>query len=201
MDALSLLGKCSNTLRLPMVPATEKAQAAVREANQSGALIVCGIQPSYPATGFGYIEAGEMSAEVRQTPIYRVRRFVEKHRLTKFRLNPHFPMNTLMLMRGLVAAQELGVTSAYLEAGLVAMWEDGLKMDDPAVIGEVVASAGLDGERLFALAQDQRIKDRLAANTQGAVERGAFGIPTFFVGDEMFFGKERLGQIEDMLTA
>ncbi|MEQ1931556.1 MAG: 2-hydroxychromene-2-carboxylate isomerase [Parvularculaceae bacterium] len=130
-----------------------------------------------------------------------MRRFVEKHRLTKFRLNPHFPMNTLMLMRGLVAAQELGVTSAYLEAGLVAMWEDGLKMDDPAVIGEVVASAGLDGERLFALAQDQRIKDRLAANTQRAVDRGAFGIPTFFVGDEMFFGKERLGQIEDMLTA
>ena len=99
------------------------------------------------------------------------------------------------------AAQELGVVEPYVRAVLAAMWEDGLKMDDPAVISQVLSVAGLDAGAIFAASQTQPIKDRLAANTQTAVDRGAFGIPTFFVGDEIFFGKERLGQVEELVSA
>ena len=130
-----------------------------------------------------------------------IRRFVEKHALSRFRLNPHFPVNTLRLMRGFLAAEELGVKDTYLEAGLAAMWEQGLKMDDPVVFAGALESNGLDAKAILACAEEPRIKDRLAANTERAVARGAFGIPTFFVGEDMFFGKERLAQIEEMLAA
>lgn len=129
-----------------------------------------------------------------------IRRFIEKHGLTNFHMNPFFPPNTLLLMRGLVAAELEGVKAPYVEAGLAAMWEEEKNMSEPAVIAGVLAAAGLDAEHLLARAQDQDVKDRLAANTQTAVDRGAFGVPTFFIGDEIFFGKERLGQIEEMLA-
>ena len=129
-----------------------------------------------------------------------IRRFVERHGLSRFRLNPHFPVNTLRLMRCLVAAEAMGLKEPLIEAGLVAMWEDGRKMDDPAVIEEALRARGLDAAAILAASEEQATRDRLAANTTAAVERGVFGIPTFFVGDEMFFGKERLGQIEEMLA-
>ena len=124
-------------------------------------------------------------------------RFVKKHGLSKFRMNPHFPVNTLVLMRGAVAAEMRGEFAAYIEAGLKAMWEDGLKMDDPAVYVEAMNAAGLDGAALLEATQDPAVKAKLVANTEAAVARGTFGIPTFFVGDEMFFGKDRLGQVEE----
>jgi 2-hydroxychromene-2-carboxylate isomerase len=130
-----------------------------------------------------------------------INRFVKAHRLTKFRWNPHFPVNSLLLMRGLIAAEAAGVATPYIEAALVATWEDGLKMDDPAVAAAALAKAGLDGEGLIAKTQDPEIKQKLIANTQSAVERGVFGVPTFFVGREMFFGKERLAQVEEELAA
>jgi 2-hydroxychromene-2-carboxylate isomerase len=126
-----------------------------------------------------------------------VRRFAARHRLDKFRLNPHFPVNTLMLMRGLVAAREAGSGDAYLEMGLRGMWEEGLKLDDPEALARRIDAAGLDSARLFAAAQTDLVKRQLADNTAAAVARGVFGVPTFFVGDEMFFGKERLGQVEE----
>lgn len=126
-----------------------------------------------------------------------VRRFVARHRFDKFRLNPHFPVNTLMLMRGLVAAQEAGSGAAYLEMGLAGMWEEGLKLDDKEVLAGRVDSAGLDSANLLGAAQTDPIKQKLADNTAAAVGRGVFGIPTFFVGEEMFFGKDRLGQVEE----
>jgi 2-hydroxychromene-2-carboxylate isomerase len=126
-------------------------------------------------------------------------RFMKKHGITAFRFNPHFPVNTLLIMRGLVAARRAGVAEAYIEAVLKAMWEDGQKMDDPAVVGTVLGAAGLDAQSLLAATQDPDVKAELAANTDAAAARGAFGIPTFFVGDEMFFGKERLGQVEEEL--
>jgi 2-hydroxychromene-2-carboxylate isomerase len=92
-----------------------------------------------------------------------------------------------------------GVSQRYIETVLAAMWEDGLKMDDPAVVVATLAKAGLDGEKLVARTQDDDVKQKLVANTQAAVERGVFGIPTFFIGAEMFFGKERLGQVEEEL--
>ena len=125
-----------------------------------------------------------------------VRRFVARHGLTRSALNPHFSVATLEIMRGAVAAERLAVFAPYVEAVFAAMWEDGRKMDDPAVIAEVLAAARLPAEPLLALTQDPSVKETLAANTASAVARGVFGAPTFFVGEEMFFGKDRLGEVE-----
>jgi 2-hydroxychromene-2-carboxylate isomerase len=130
-----------------------------------------------------------------------VRRFVAKHKLDTFRLNPHFPVNSLMLMRGLVGAQERGYEQKYLEMGLKGMWEEGLKLDDPEVLARTIDTAGLDSVSLMALAQTEAVKQKLAHNTAAAVERGVFGVPILFVGREMFFGKERLGQVEEAIQA
>ena len=128
-------------------------------------------------------------------------RFVKKHGLTAFRWNPNFPVNTLTIMRGAVAAEMDGQLAAYVDSMFRGMWEEGRKLDDPAVIMETLASAGFDAKRFQQRVQDQDVKDRLMANTTRAVERGAFGAPTFFVGDEMWFGKERLRDIEEYLLA
>jgi 2-hydroxychromene-2-carboxylate isomerase len=129
------------------------------------------------------------------------RRFVAKHGIDKFRDNPHFPVNTLMLMRGYIAARAAGVDAVYLEMGLEGLWEEGLKLDDREVLARRIDSAGLDSASLLAAAQTDRVKLKLADNTAAAVARGVFGVPTFFVGDEMFFGKERLGQVEEAVQA
>ena len=130
-----------------------------------------------------------------------LKRFVEKHKMTKFRMNPHFPVTSLILMRGLVAAQMQGDASVYIDAGLAGMWEDGLKMSEADVFTERMNAAGLDGAGLVAATQSPEVKQKLAELTQSAADRGAFGLPTMFVGKEMFFGKERLGQVEEMLSA
>jgi 2-hydroxychromene-2-carboxylate isomerase len=126
-------------------------------------------------------------------------RFIARYDLKAFRMNPHFPINTLVLMRTMVAAQQLGVVDAYVDVVLAGMWENGDKMDDPAVLLARLNSGGLDGQRLIDLSSSPEVKAELVANTEAAAARGVFGIPTFFVGDEMFFGKERIGQIEDLL--
>ena len=102
-------------------------------------------------------------------------------------------------MRGFVAARGLGQGEAYLEAGLKGMWEEGLDLSDPAVLTARLTQAGLDGADLLARAQTPEVKAQLAAATEAAVARGVFGLPTFFVAKEMFFGKERLPQIEEEL--
>lgn len=127
-------------------------------------------------------------------------RFIKKHDLTKFKFNPNFPVNTLILMRAAIAAEMNGQLTAYVEAGLRAMWEDGLKMDDPEIFAKTMTAAGLDGASLLERTQDPGVKAKLAANTEAAVARGAFGIPTFYIGDEMFFGKDRLAQVEEELA-
>ena len=129
-----------------------------------------------------------------------IRRFVQAHGLTAFQMNPHFPVNSLLAMRGLTACASGQEFDGYVDAVLAGFWERGLLMSDPVVLATVLTEAGLDADRLLALAQDDAVKARLADNTAAAVERGAFGVPTFFVGDEMFFGKERLGQIEALLS-
>jgi 2-hydroxychromene-2-carboxylate isomerase len=144
-----------------------------------------------PGEAFGEVK-GKLAYEGLET-----RRFVEKHGLTAYRPNPHFPVNTLLIMRGLIAARRAGIGEAYLAAVLAAMWEAGEKMDDPEVVRRVLDAAGLDGAALIAATQDPEVKAELAANTETAVARGVFGIPTFFVGEEMFFGKDRLGQVEE----
>lgn len=124
-------------------------------------------------------------------------RFVRKHHIDRFRFNPGFPVNTLTIMRGAIAAQKLEVFAAYVEAVFAAMWEQERNMADPDTIVEVLDAAGLDGKELLTATRDQDVKDALLANTQAAYDRGAFGSPSFFVGDELFFGKERLGQVEE----
>ena len=148
-----------------------------------------------PAVAFGAVK-GKLAYEGLET-----RRFVAKHGLSAFPQNPHFPVNTLMIMRGLVAARRMGVGDRYLEVVLAAMWEQGEKMDDPDVVARVLTAGGLDAQALLAATQDPEVKAELVANTEAAVERGVFGIPTFFVGDEMFFGKDRLGQVEAEVAA
>ena len=124
-------------------------------------------------------------------------RFVKRHGLTAFRMNPHFPVNTLLVMRGLIAARLAAVDEAYVHAVQAAMWEAGEKMDDPEVVRRVLEAAGLDGKALLAATADLSVKEELKANTEAAVARGVFGIPTFFVGEEMFFGKNTLGEVEE----
>ncbi|MBV1707214.1 MAG: 2-hydroxychromene-2-carboxylate isomerase [Hyphomicrobiales bacterium] len=129
-----------------------------------------------------------------------MRRFAMRHGLSKFRMNPHFPVNTLLIMRGAIAAQELGALPAYSEAMFAGMWEQCLNLSDPEIVATTVAAAGIDASALLARTAAPEIKAALAANTEAAVARGVFGIPTFFVGNEMFFGKERLGQVEEALA-
>ena len=172
--------------------------AAARRAGAEINLIPCLLGGIFKATNnrspmeaFGEVR-GKLAYEALET-----RRFVEKHGLTSYRPNPHFPVNTLLIMRGLIAARRAGMGDAYLEAVLKAMWENGEKMDDPQVVAGVLSAAGLDARALLAATQDPEVKAELVANTEAAVARGVFGIPTFFVGDEMFFGKDRLEQVED----
>ena len=146
-----------------------------------------------PMLAFGEVK-GKLEYDMLET-----QRFIEAHGLNKFVFNPHFPINTITLMRGFIAAQEMGVVEQYVEANLSAMWEQGLNMGDPEVAAGVWQSAGLDAAGLAEAIQTQPVKDALLQNTQQAADRGAFGVPTFFVGDEMFFGKERITQIEQML--
>jgi 2-hydroxychromene-2-carboxylate isomerase len=126
-------------------------------------------------------------------------RFVKAHALP-FKMNPRFPINSLYLMRGAVAAQQLGCFALYVDTVMAAMWEDGKDMGDAEIVRQVLDSAGLDSAALLALADDPDVKAELMANTEAAAKRGAFGVPTFFVGEEMFWGKERLGQVEAALT-
>ncbi|RDV02937.1 2-hydroxychromene-2-carboxylate isomerase [Sphingorhabdus pulchriflava] len=125
-------------------------------------------------------------------------RFVTAHNIP-FKMNPHFPINSLYLMRGAVAAQHLGCFMPYVEAVMAAMWEHGANMGDAAVVKDVLDAAGLDGAALLAKVEDSEVKAELLANTEKAAARGAFGVPTFFVGNEIFWGKERLGQVAEAL--
>jgi 2-hydroxychromene-2-carboxylate isomerase len=128
-------------------------------------------------------------------------RFIKKHGLTKFKMNPHFPVNTVQIMRGAVAAGGDGQLPTYVEAVFRHMWEDGLKMDDPEVIRAALDAAGLDSARILARIQEQDIKDKLLKNTEASVARGTFGAPTFFVGNEIFFGKDKLRDVEEHIEA
>ncbi|KPQ31482.1 MAG: 2-hydroxychromene-2-carboxylate isomerase [Porphyrobacter sp. HL-46] len=126
-------------------------------------------------------------------------RFIAKHGLTNYRLHPQFPFNSITLQRMLVAACDDGRGVDFVEALQGPIWEEGIDVFDPQAIGAVLKAAGFDAADLFARAQTDAVKQALAANTDAVVERGAFGIPTMWVGDAMFFGKERLGQVEELL--
>ena len=148
-----------------------------------------------PMMAFGGVQ-GKMAYEQLE-----MERFMKKHNITKFQFNPHFPVNTLMLVRGAIAAEGRGEAEAYLNAGLEAMWEEGKAMSDPEVYAATLTEKGLDGAAYLEAIQDPAVKAKLIENTEAAVARGVFGIPTFFVGTEMFFGKDKLRDLEDELLA
>jgi 2-hydroxychromene-2-carboxylate isomerase len=128
-------------------------------------------------------------------------RFVKRFQVKPYTWNPFFPVNTLNLMRAAVAAQAEGVFEKYVDAAFHHMWGEPKKMDDPEVAMQAFTASGLDAAKLFARAQEPDVKAKLIENTQMAVERGAFGSPTFFVGTEMFFGKEQLREVEEMVSS
>jgi len=127
-------------------------------------------------------------------------RFIKRFQVAPFVWNPFFPVNTLNLMRAAIAAQFEGVFESYVEAAFHHMWREPKEMDDLEVTVKALNSSGLDGAKLLARAQEADVKAKLIENTQSAVERGAFGSPTFFVGKEMFFGKEQLREVEEMVS-
>ena len=140
---------------------------------------------------------------IKNKPEYdaiEMQRFITRHNLTGFKMNPHFPVISLMLARGALVAERDGYLMKYIDAMIDALWEQELKLDDPEVLHKALADAGFDADKIMTDMGDEAIKAKLLENTNAAVERGAFGIPTFFVGDEIFFGKERLGQVEELLA-
>jgi 2-hydroxychromene-2-carboxylate isomerase len=127
-------------------------------------------------------------------------RFVRRHAITRFSFNPFFPVNTLLIMRGAVAAQLEGVLDRYVDEVFRHMWAEPKKMDDPEVVRAALGQSGLNAVGLLARTQEPAVKDRLLKNTEASVARGAFGSPTFFVGSEIFFGKDRLRDVEEELV-
>lgn len=140
---------------------------------------------------------------VRNKPEYQAletRRFLARHGLeSRFAWNPHFPVNSLQILRGAIVAQYLGGTvyRGYVDAVFAAMWRFPLKLDEPEVITEALRGAGLPAGDLLAGMRDPAVKAELTANTERAVEHGVFGLPSFFVGDELYFGKDRLREVEE----
>jgi 2-hydroxychromene-2-carboxylate isomerase len=144
----------------------------------------------------------ESLAGIRNKPEYQqleTERFLARHGITRYTRNPFFPVNTLLLMRGAVAARRLGLFERYVDEVFRHMWAEPKKMDDPDVARAALTESGLNADRILATAQEQDVKDELLANTQHSVERGTFGSPTFFVGDEIYFGKDRLRDVEEAL--
>ena len=127
-------------------------------------------------------------------------RFIKRFHVKPYTWNPFFPVNTLNLMRAAVAAQLEGGFEKYADAAFHHMWVEPKKMDDPEVAMKALTASGIDAAKLFARAQEPDVKAKLIENTQSAVERGAFGSPTFFVGNEMFFGKEQLREVEELVS-
>jgi 2-hydroxychromene-2-carboxylate isomerase len=156
----------------------------------------------YKATG--NMSPADSLRGIKNKPEYQAletQRFLRRHNITKFRQNPFFPVNTLMLMRGGVAAQFEGMFEPYFRAAFHHMWEEPKKMDDLEVFRAAFKSSGIDIDRLIARAQQDDVKKRLIDLTTDAVNRGAFGSPTFFVGKEMFFGKDQLRDVEESILA
>jgi 2-hydroxychromene-2-carboxylate isomerase len=144
----------------------------------------------------------ESFAGIRNKPAYErleTERFLGRHRIEGFVRNPYFPVNTLQMMRGAVAAEIDGELERYVDAMFHHMWEAPKKMDEPEVLRAALTASGLDASAMMARMQDPAVKAKLIANTEMSVARGAFGSPTFFVGDAMYFGKDRLRDVEEAL--
>jgi len=139
---------------------------------------------------------------IRNKPEYErleTQRFIRRHNIARFQINPFFPVNTLVIMRGAIAARGLGIFERYVDGIYRNMWAEPKKMDDTAVFRSVLTAAEFDADSIFRLIETREIKDELLRNTERSVECGTFGSPTFYVDDEIFFGKDRLREVEEMI--
>jgi 2-hydroxychromene-2-carboxylate isomerase len=144
----------------------------------------------------------EAFAGIRNKPAYErleTERFVRRYRIEGFVRNPFFPVNTLAMMRGAVAAEIDGGLERYVNAMFHHMWEAPKKLDEPEVLRDALTASGFDPAAVLARTQDPAVKARLIANTEMSVARGTFGSPTFFVGDAIYFGKDRLRDVEEAI--
>ena len=142
-------------------------------------------------------------AGIKNKPQYErleTERFIRRHGITRFASNPFFPVNTLMMMRGAIAARSPGVFERYVDEMYRHMWAEPKKMDEPEIFRKALIEAGFDADQFFELIETREIKEELINNTQRSVERGTFGSPTFFVGNEIFFGKDRLRDVEELIN-
>ena len=146
-----------------------------------------------PAEAFADVPAKRAFMELE------TRRFLDRHGISDLRRNPYFPVNTLALMRGAVAAGQAGCFERYVEIMFHNMWSEPKKLDDPAVIRTVLHENGFDVGALLERAQSADVKQELIRNTEMSVARGTFGAPTFYVGEEIFFGKDQLRDVEELL--
>ena len=130
-----------------------------------------------------------------------IERFVKQHELTKYQFNSNFPINTVQIQRGSIAAQELNVFDQYLDVVITAMWEDNKNLNDLDILKATLNENNMDVEAIFNIVNSQECKDKLIADASAAVERGAFGVPTFFLDDQIFFGKDHLYQLEEYINS
>jgi 2-hydroxychromene-2-carboxylate isomerase len=141
---------------------------------------------------------------IKNKPEYEsleMRRFLQHHGIMNFEMNPHFPVNTLQIMRGAIVAQREGFYDRYVDVIYHHMWVEPKKMDDPVVIQSVLESSRLDASLIMDGIQHPEIKAELLSNTERSVERGVFGSPSFFVGDALYFGKDRLADVEREISS
>ena len=144
----------------------------------------------------------EAFAGIRNKPEYErleTQRFLRRHKIDDYVRNPFFPVNTLAMMRGAAAAEIDGGLDRYVNAMFHHMWEAPKKMDEPDVLRDALTASGFDAAAVMARSQDPAVKAKLIANTEMSVARGAFGSPTFFVGDAIYFGKDRLRDVEEAI--
>jgi len=140
---------------------------------------------------------------IRNKPEYErleTQRFLRHHAITRFQSNPFFPVNTLMMMRGAIAARAMGVFERYVDEMYRHMWAEPKKMDDPESWRAALKDGGFDAEAFVEMIERREIKDELLSNTQKSVERGTFGSPTFYVGEAIYFGKDRLRDVEEAIA-
>ncbi len=140
---------------------------------------------------------------IKNKPQYEdleMRRFMARNDIRAFQANPHFPVNTLQIMRGAIVAQREGFFDRYVDEVFRHMWAEPKKMDDPEVIRAAFEESGIDADVVARGIQDPDVKAQLIANTEDAVRRGVFGAPSFFVGSELFFGKDRLRDVEEEIA-
>jgi 2-hydroxychromene-2-carboxylate isomerase len=130
-----------------------------------------------------------------------IERFVKQHKLTKYKFNSHFPPVTIQVQRGAIAAQRLKIFEEYFECVISAMWESDKNISDINILHETLEQSNLDVAAIMNIATSQQCKDKLIANTDDAVSRGAFGAPTFFYENQIFFGKDHLYQLEEYINS